>query len=67
LTCAGEHAATCDKHDRKRRPAYGRRFTDDEQLPETLATVAAVPQQKSARRSTPTITNLIDDDPEAPF
>jgi len=41
--------------------------SDDEQLPETLVTVAAVPQQKSARRSAPAIASLIDDDPEAPF
>jgi len=40
---------------------------DDEQLPEPLVSVAAVPPQELARRTAPAIASLIDDDPDAPF
>jgi Family of unknown function (DUF6744) len=40
---------------------------DDEQLPEPLVSVAAVPPQELARRTAPAIGSLIDDDPDAPF
>jgi hypothetical protein len=41
--------------------------SDDEPLPESPVSVAAVPQQQPARRTAPAIANLIDDDPEAPL
>jgi hypothetical protein len=41
--------------------------SDDEPLPESPVSVAAVPQQQPARRTAPAIAGLIDDDPDAPF
>jgi len=41
--------------------------SEDDPLPEASVSVAAVPQQKSARRTAPAIASLIDDDPDAPF
>ncbi len=41
--------------------------SDDEQSPEAPVSVASAPRQERARRTTPALAGLIDDDPNAPF